>query len=284
MTVQEFLESAADRLKRAGITSARLDTLILLEDALCLNRAQLLARPEDKIPPKTEVELNKKIVQRIRHVPLAYLRGKVEFYGREFIISEHVLVPRPETEVMIDELKTILRATVAPAQPLIIDVGTGSGAIAVTSKLELPHARVIATDIDPEALKAARKNAKKLGAEIKFLQGDLLDVTTIDRQQLTALLANLPYVPERYGINQAAEHEPKHAIFGGKDGLSLYRRLWEQIAQLPNPPIWVLTESLPTQHDDMFDLAQRAGFDLHSSQVLIQVFGRAANWSARRQA
>src|SRR5690606_33246454 len=96
MTIQEFLKHAVSSLSQAGIATARLDALILLEDELGRSRAQLLAHLEDEIPPKTEVELNTKITRRAKHTPLAYIRGKVEFYGREFAVNEHVLVPRPE--------------------------------------------------------------------------------------------------------------------------------------------------------------------------------------------
>lgn len=276
MTIQEFLKHAVSSLSQAGIATARLDALILLEDELGRSRAQLLAHSEDEIPPKTEVELNTKIAQRAKHTPLAYIRGKVEFYGREFAVNEHVLVPRPETETIIDELKAALQKTVPHTRPTIVDVGTGSGAIAVTTKLEFSQAKVIATDIDAEAIKIARKNAKKHGADITLLSGDLLQPLTAKHQSMV-ILANLPYVPERYGINPAAEHEPKHAIFSGKDGLNLYRKFWEQIAALPRQPLLVLTESLPTQHDDMLDIARHAGFELRGSQDFIQVFQPAAD-------
>jgi release factor glutamine methyltransferase len=271
MTIQEFLKHATNILNEAGIASARLDTLILLEDELGRSRAQLLAHSEDEISPETEVVLNNIITQRAKHTPLAYIRRKVEFYGREFVVNEHVLIPRPETETMIDELKTTLRKNAPRTQFAIIDVGTGSGAIAITAKLEFTGATVIAVDIDPEALKIARANAKKHATNIAFVQGDLL--TPIKPlHNPTILLANLPYVPERYSINRAAEHEPRHAIFGGKDGLNLYRRFWEQIARMPRRPFLVLTESLPMQHNDMLNLAQQASFELRSSQDFIQVF------------
>jgi|ADGO01.1.fsa_nt_gi HemK family putative methylases len=239
MTIQEFLKRAVSTLDQAGIATARLDVLILLEDELGRNRAQLLAHSEDEIPPGTEVILDTKIAQRANHTPLAYVRGKVEFYGREFVINEHVLVPRPETETMIDELKAALQMT-PYAQLTIIDVGTGSGAIAITAKLEFPDAKVIATDIDPDALRVARQNAKKYAVSVEFLQGNLLrpiiDANLFESPSI--VLANLPYVPDHYSINQAADHEPKHAIFGGKDGLDLYRKLWEQIANLSGKPFW----------------------------------------------
>lgn len=276
MSVNDWLITSTKELQEAGIATARLDCLVLLEDALGVDRASILANLDAKLPQKTEVDLNTKIVQRVRHIPLAYIRGKVEFYGREFVINKHVLVPRPETEMMIDELKAALQKGAPHTECVIVDVGTGSGAIAVTAKLEFPKAHVIATDIDPKVLKIARQNAKKHDVDIEFTQGDLLAPLPAAKPP-TVILANLPYVPDRYSINQAAEHEPKHAIFGGKDGLNLYRRFWEQIARLCRKPFLVLTESLPMQHNGMLDLARQANFELRSSQNFIQVFGPTVN-------
>lgn len=276
MSVNDWLITSTKELQEAGIATARLDCLVLLEDALGVDRASILANLDAKLPQKTEVDLNTKIVQRVRHIPLAYIRGKVEFYGREFVINKHVLVPRPETEMMIDELKAALQKGAPHTECVIVDVGTGSGAIAVTAKLEFPKAHVIATDIDPKVLKIARQNAKKHDVNIEFTQGDLLAPLPAAKPP-TVILANLPYVPDRYSINQAAEHEPKHAIFGGKDGLNLYRRFWEQIARLCRKPFLVLTESLPMQHNGMLDLARQANFELRSSQNFIQVFGPTVN-------
>lgn len=276
MSVNDWLITSTKELQEAGIATARLDCLVLLEDALGVDRASILANLDAKLPQKTEVDLNTKIVQRVRHIPLAYIRGKVEFYGREFVINKHVLVPRPETEMMIDELKAALQKGAPHTECVIVDVGTGSGAIAVTAKLEFPKAHVIATDIDPKVLKIARQNAKKHDVDIEFTQGDLLAPLPAAKPP-TVILANLPYVPDRYSINKAAEHEPKHAIFGGKDGLNLYRRFWEQIARLCRKPFLVLTESLPMQHNGMLDLARQANFELRSSQNFIQVFGPTVN-------
>lgn len=271
MTSERFLNDATKILEQAGVPSARLDCLILLEDALQMDRASILAHPETRINPAKLAILNKQIVQRSRHVPLAYIRGRAPFFGREFTIDEHVLVPRPETETMIDICKK-LSSRLRRNNTVIVDVGTGSGAIAITTKLEFPDATVIATDIDPQALKIARRNAKQLNAEINFMEGDLLEPLASSIYRPTFILANLPYVPERYAINRAAEHEPKHAIFAGKDGLNLYRKFWEQITNLPQRPIFILTESLPTQHDDLAGLAKAAGYQLQQAQDFIQVF------------
>jgi len=153
-----------------------------------------------------------------------------------------------------------------------VDVGTGSGALAITAKLEIPGAEVIATDIDPNCLKVAHQNAKTLGTKIKFLEGNLLEPLTAKGYELTAILANLPYVPDRWKINEAAAMEPRIAIFGGQDGLDIYRRLFEQIKKLPWRPKYVFTESLPPQHKELAKIAKSASFKLAKTQDFIQVF------------
>lgn len=267
MTVQDFLKEAAKTLKSAGIASARLDCLILLENALGLDRAAILAHPEAGITPPQLSKLNKQITQRASHTPLAYIRGRAPFFGREFAVNRHVLVPRPETETMIEMLKNLP----LPARPTLADIGTGTGCIGITAALELNDAKVELHDIDPAALMVATQNSKGLHATVSFHQGDLLS----PEPKADVLLANLPYVPERYAINQAATHEPKHAIFGGKDGLNLYRRFWEEVAGLEHKPLFVLTESLPPQHDDLRAMAGTSGYGLYQTQDFIQVFRRS---------
>jgi len=273
MTVQEFLLAAVQRLKGGEIPSPRLDCLILLEDALGIDRAALLAHPEMKISSPKLTVLNKQITRRLTHEPLAYIRGRASFFGYEFSVSPDVLVPRPETETMIEILKQVTKPA---ASVTIIDVGTGSGAIAITAKLQLPWAHVIAIDIDPAALSVARRNARKLGATVRFVRGDLLASSPRSEPLLrdSIVLANLPYVPDRYRINEAARHEPKHAIFGGKDGLDLYRRLWTQMQSLAEPPLFVLTETLPPQHPAMQALARPAGYSMLYDEDFIQAFRR----------
>lgn len=264
MTTQEFLGNATKTLNQAGVTSARLDCLILLEDCLGLDRAVILAHPETEISAPQLARLNKQITQRVKHTPLAYIRGKAPFYGREFEVNEHVLVPRPETETMIEMLKKLP----LPATPVIADIGTGTGCIGITAALEIPDAKTYLTDIDEHALAVAEANAKLLGAKVTCLKSDLLE----SADAYDVILANLPYVPERYAINQAAEHEPKHAIFAGKDGLNLYRRFWEQIAGMSKKPTYVLTESLPVQHPDLTALAEASGYKQLEARDFVQAF------------
>lgn len=334
MIIKDWLPKTEQVLKKAGITTARLDCLVLLEDELGKDRAWLLAHSE-QILQRSEIEnLSKKIDQRARHVPLAYIRGKAEFYGREFSVNAHTLVPRPETETMIELLKRVRNreADIAvwedgrpkhrdrrrlykfekpvPDSSLVmtdqgykvvwqkaaaskggrsrterpstlnhhdenlqlVDVGTGSGAIAITAKLEFPETTVTAIDIDAACLKTARQNARKLEADIEFLEGNLLESFSPATDKVLVLLCNLPYVPDNFQINTAATHEPRHALFGGTDGLDLYRELFEQIASSPIEPAYVLTESLPPQHETLADIAKAAGYQLAKTDDFIQLF------------
>lgn len=269
MTVGSWLKGSEQRLRLTGLGSAHLDALILLEDVLAKDRGWLLAHPEEKLPSSLISKLANKLEKRANHEPLAYIRGRVEFYGRTFLVNSDVLVPRPESETMIELLLNQVESKKLKVKR-IVDVGTGSGALAVTAKLEIPEARVIATDIDPKCLKIAKKNAQKYNAKVKFVQGNLLEPLTTSPWPLSTILANLPYVPDRFPINRAAKHEPKLAIFGGKDGLDVYRQFWQQSSRLG--PHLIFTESLPPSHDEMSKLAKSAGYKLIKTQGFIQIF------------
>lgn len=274
MKLSDWLASAAKELDQAGIGTARLDALVLLEGATERDRAYLLAHPETPMQEDILQKLAKQIRRRAKHEPLAYIRGNTEFYGREFMVNKDVLEPRSESETMIDLLKELCKvqpcSKVAPCK--VVDVGTGSGALAITAKLEIPELEVMGTDIDPGCLKVARQNTRKHGANIKFFEGNLLEpLQTLD-SELYALLCNLPYVPDNYAINQAAAMEPRLAIYGGPDGLDIYRRLFGQVNRGKYRTHFVFTESLPPQHKELAQIAKKSGFKLHASDDFIQVF------------
>ena len=266
MSIQQFLNQSVKKLELAGVGTARLDILVLLEDELKADRAWLLAHLEYHFQDQVLEKLKKKIARRVRHEPLSYIRGRTEFYGRSFHINKYVLEPRPESEAMIEELK-YLRGI--PLRPRIADIGTGSGALAITAKLEMPAAQVLATDIDDNCLKLAAKNARRHNADVALAHGDLMRAV---RGPVSVILANLPYVPTRYHINQAATHEPDIAIYGGGDGLELYRRFFTQLTELYEKPKYVLCEALPTQHINLGFIAQTAGYAHRRTNDFIQVF------------
>lgn len=263
MTVGDFLARATIELANADIATARLDCLVLLEDALGLDRATLLAHPERSLSAAQATALDKKCTQRKNHVPLAYIRHKAYFYGRTFYVNQRVLVPRPESEAMID----LLKACQLPPQPLIADIGTGSGCLGITTVLEIPHARLHAYDIDEGALAIAKQNARTHKVHAQFYHGNLL---ATHGGPYDAILANLPYVPENYPINKAAGHEPQLALFAGDDGLDLYRIFWKQVAALQ--PMYVITESLTEQHAPLRALAEQAHYVQREHNGLAQLF------------
>lgn len=265
MTVEQFLQQNTRKLNVEGVNTARLDILILMEDCLNKNRTHILAHPDLKLSIEQILWLDLRVARRARHEPLSFIRGKTEFYGREFVINKNVLEPRPESETMVE----LLLEAKLPNQPKIVDIGTGSGAIGITAKLELPTAKVSLVEIDQKAMAVARQNIRKLGVDVQSLESDLLAGT---RKSYDVILANLPYVPDDYHINAAAANEPRIAIFGGKDGLDVYRRLFIQLAGFSWQPKIVLTESLPPQHVRLAKIARSVGFKLTKTSDFIQQF------------
>lgn len=267
MQIANWLDTNIKLLKSAGIDSARLDALLLLGDELNKSREWLLAHLDSKIKPSHLSELNTKIVQRTSRVPLAYLRQRQEFYGRQFWVDDRVLIPRPESEDMI----SLLLSQVNNSDKLtVLDIGTGSGCLAITAKLELPNSTVVATDKSDKALKVAAKNAVELGAKIHFYKADLLDLPKAISPDV--ILANLPYVPDELITSPEITKEPSEALFSGSQGLDHYRLFWQQLAAGSLKPRFVITESLDNQHSEISQLASKANYTLENTLRLSQLF------------
>jgi release factor glutamine methyltransferase len=270
MIVKDWLSSATKKLKEHQISTARLDALVLLEDTTKKDRAWLLAHEETIILPSDILILDYLLKQRVSHTPLAYIRGTTEFYNRKFVITPAVLVPRPESETIIEELKLLSNdPSTRLVKPSILDVGTGSGVLAITAKLELKDALVDAIDIDCKTLKVAQTNVDLFTLKIKLMQSDLLSKVTDNYQ---VLLCNLPYVPDDLALNRAAMHEPRSALFGGNDGLDLYRKLFHQIKDIEFKPLYILTEAIPIQHSSLLEIASESGYKQLRVNDFIQVF------------
>lgn len=267
MRLDKWLQASTATLAAANVPSARLDCLILLEDVTGQDRSWLLAHPEYGIDQKTVNSLEALLKRRAKHEPLAYIRNQTEFYGRTFYVDKHVLEPRPESETMIELLKKLK----LPKDPIIVDVGTGSGALAITAQLELPQAEVHAIDIDPNCLQVAERNATNHLTPITLHNSDLLEDFV---EPADVLLANLPYVPDDFTINLAATNEPRLAIFGGPDGLDLYRRMFKQIDSLSHKPAYILAESLPPQHHALSEIAAASGYKQSQEEDFIQLLVR----------
>lgn len=267
-SVEASLAWATNELKEVGIITARLDSLILLEDILSRVRAHLLAHPELELSQSQSSRLHKLIERRRCRIPLAYLRNKVMFYDRTFYVNHNTLVPRPESEDMISLLKKTFNNDQAVT---IADVGTGSGCLGITAALELKNCVIDLYDISALALAVAKKNALQYGIKAQYFQEDLLSKAS--SRNYNAILANLPYVPQNYDINQDATFEPKQALFAGKDGLDEYRTFWHQLSKFSFPPPCVLTESMPDlQHKEVGLLALGAGYELADTLGFIQLY------------
>lgn len=264
LTTNQWLAKATTQLGESGIGTARLDALVLLEDLLNTNRTQIIAHPEVNLTDEQVLVLDQQIARRSKHEPLAYIRGRTEFYGREFLINNNVLEPRPESETIIDLLKALHLK-----QPFsLVDVGAGSGCLGITAKLEMPMITVDMLELSDAAIKICEKNKQHLKTEISVQKSDLLESAP---GQYDVVLANLPYVPDHYQINEAAAMEPRMAIFGGTDGLDLYRKLFRQLDQQEHVQ-YVLTESLPFQHKALLSIAKQYGYTLQLAEDFIQVF------------
>lgn len=220
--------TATARLRDAGVPTPALDADVLLAYVLGLPKEQLVAHPEVELMPGEAQRLDAAIAKRSTGVPVAYLRGFKEFHGLRLAVDPRVLVPRPETEALVDAVLAY-----AGDQALtVVDVGTGSGAIAIALALGAPRLRVIATDISSGALAVARVNAAAHGAWVDFREGDLLAPVT---ERVDVVAANLPYLREDaleqlVGDRTSLAFEPRLATVAGPDGLNLVRRA---IADLP---------------------------------------------------
>ncbi len=227
-SIQEVLVNATRVL---GMTmdfrQARLEAELLLAHALEISRTMLLARLNEAVGVDVAARFAANVARRGKQEPLAYILGHREFYGLDLMVDRRVLIPRYETELMI---QIALDRTRRVAEPLIVDIGTGSGAIALSLAHRLTRAQIFATDISREALAVAQINAARLHLNrVQFLEGDLL--TPID-EPFDLLMANLPYIPSvRYNQlpREIREFEPRVALDGGFDGLAVMRRLLMQI-------------------------------------------------------
>jgi len=233
-----------------------LDAQVLLAHITGNSRAWLLAHQEEKITPEQQKTLRVAISSLQAGVPLPYVIGYWEFYGLNFTINAHTLIPRPETELLIEEALKWLQAH--PEQRQAIDVGTGSGCIAIALAKTIPDLQVIATDISSEALEVAHTNAQKhaVSDRITFIQTDLLSLSTF-HYQYPMVCANLPYIPTRTLESlDIFGREPTLALDGGPDGLSLIRRLLPQAVQHLASGGLLLIEIENTQGKAVLNLAE----------------------------
>lgn len=224
MTIDKWLRFSRNILKEAGVKTFDLDSVLLLEHALKIDRTTLFAHPEKKISTHQETILEKLLADRAKHTPIAYITGYKEFYARKFKVNQNVLIPRPETELVIE----VLSGLPLNNADKLLDIGTGSGNIGISAKLEFPFLKTYLLDNDSKAIAVAKSNAKILKAKVEFICDDF--EPWVEKLKPKIIVANLPYLPKNWHINSEAKHEPPSALFAKDQGLELIKRLittWE---------------------------------------------------------
>jgi release factor glutamine methyltransferase len=257
--VSDLLKTTADFLGQKGLPSPRLEAELLLSEVLSLSRVALYVNFE-RILNAPELDAYRDLVRRrMGREPTAYILGRKEFYSLNFKVTKDTLIPRPETERLVDEALLLVKDL---NEPIIADVGCGCGAIALSLAKNLKTAKIAATDVSSKALSVARENAESLGLaeRIEFLEGDL--AAPLSGRSFDLICANLPYVPE--GDLKALEpdvvkFEPLLALNGGPDGLSLYRRLIDGIGQILKPGAYLLMEIHPPTLAKLIELFKAEG-------------------------
>ena len=267
MNIRNALRQATTTLTQAGSESPGLDAQVLLLTVLQAERTILISHPERELTPEQETEYNEYISERALGKPVSYITGTKEFMGMEFLVTEAVLIPRPETELLVEEA---LREMRGPLR--VLDLCTGSGAIAISIKKLCPEAEVTATDLSEAALEVAKENARRILGEsedlslkseepIHFLKGDLFEALP-EEDCFDLILSNPPYIPNAVveGLaKDVKDFEPRMALEGGEDGLDIYRRLIPEAAKRLAPGGILLLEIGHDQGETVPALCRQAG-------------------------
>ena len=255
MIISEWLKIATKSLKTANIPSARLDAELILANTLRKNRTYLHAHLDEEIDPRRFDIANARLDLRLDRVPIAYILGYKEFYGRKFTVSPSVLIPRPESEDLISLFLELTASEIA--EKVLIDVGTGSGCLGITAKLERSNLSVILSDISKPALNIAEKNANALNADVHIQQQSLLNGQL---KPVDYIFANLPYVDKNWDVSPELQYEPEIALFAEDEGLKLILQLISQVPRCLTSEGLLFIEADPQQHNRIIDEAMKNGF------------------------
>jgi len=276
-SLHERLTEARQRLVRAGIPEheAALDAEVLARHVLECDRATLVTRSRDAIPSAFDRLYQPLIARRAAREPVAYITGHREFWGLDFEVTRDVLIPRPETELIIEEAMTLASRTLTRR---VIDVGTGSGCFVVALAIEFPSARVVATDISPAALDVASRNADRhnVSGRISFIQCDLLDDVDEPAQ---LIVSNPPYlaIVDAHALQpEVARYEPSAALHAGEDGLGVLRRLFAAAPRRLAERGWLVVEFGFGQEAAIREAAAESGWEIARVRDDLQGIPRVA--------
>lgn len=256
ITIGGWLKIAEDELSQAGVNNARLDALILMEQTTGRSREELLAHSEEPFRGSANKTFALLLDRRKQHEPMSHLLGKREFYGLDLIVTPKVLTPRVETERIAE-----LAIKLAPPDSRLLDLGTGSGALAIAVARHRPDLTITASDISPEALAVAKLNTKKHKLNIKLVQSDLWQSLPGHWQ---TVVTNLPYLSQdaESELMPEAKREPAVALFGGSgDGLDLYRRMLTKLPNHLDAGGYLFTECDPWQQAALIEASRTVGLE-----------------------
>lgn len=285
-TIKDWLLYAVIQLKDAHVSSASLDAELILAHCLAVNRTWLVAHGNKTLAPPIEKSAGALLARRLKREPIAYILGHKEFYGRKFIVTPDVLIPRPESETMIELLKELISAqkyknnrskgqTLSDLPTTLVDVGTGSGCLGITAKLEIPGVHVILSDVSPAALTIAQQNANTLTATVTIVKSDLLSYFQPPNSHFDIILANLPYVDESWERSPETDHEPALALFADNHGLELINTLLDQAPGHMPSGGYILLEADPVQHAAIIAQGAQNGLVLETVRDYIVVLKKS---------
>ena len=260
-TVAQLVAWAENRLKTANIDTPRLDAELLLAHTLHISRSCLYSRLQETVADSQKKAFQQSVVRRTQREPVAYITGRQEFWSLEFQVNPDVLIPRPDTEIVVETALRLLASSRLTA-PRILDIGTGSGCLAVALATELPHAQIWAVDRTQAILSIAQKNAQthRVGHRIAFACGDLLAPVPSGAPFFDLLVTNPPYIASQELNTLQPEvrlWEPRAALDGGADGLDFYGRLLYDSPDYIRPDGWLVAEIGETQKDALVQLGQK---------------------------
>ena len=282
VTVQEALQSAADYLAKRRLRSPRQDADLLVASVLQRDRTFLYTHPEHPLSTAEKHLFQQWLIKRGEHFPLQYLRGKQEFYGREFSVRPGVFIPRPETELVLEAALGLLRES--PEEHLrAIDVGTGSGCIGITLACEEPRVVVTATDVSPIALKVARQNAQQNRCldRVEFREGQTLNPVRDRLGYFHLVVSNPPYVSpeERNRVDASVDkHEPREAVYAGESGQQIYKELFSEAHKVLRAQGKLVVELGEGARKGICRLAQKKGWVLEDSRKDLAHIDRCASF------
>ena len=260
-TILNLIRWTDERFRREGLSTARLDAEVLLAEALGVDRVGLYTHFDQPLHPEELARFKKLIQKRLQREPVAYIIGRREFWSLPFKVTPDVLIPRPETEILVAEVLKIVSAPAGTGRNFrILEIGTGSGAISIVLAKECPSASLMATDLSAKALTIAQENASRLGVgeRIQFRQGDLF--TPLEKESVfEMILTNPPYIAEDDFPSLPPEvrnFEPRLALDGGKDGLAFFRQALPRVGEFLRPGGWFLSEIGAGQEEKISQIAE----------------------------